>query len=91
MRISRLEPLLSNRERAHVHRSLRAAKRQAKTVALGTLVLAVQFLDLLWPTFLLLNREEVHIVPGITAVKPFDFTSYPYSHSQQTVGVAAQS
>jgi len=58
-----------------------AAKRQAKTVSLGTLFLAVQFLDLLWPTFLLLGWEQVRIVPGITAVNPFDFTSYPYSHS----------
>lgn len=58
-----------------------AAKRQAKTVSLGTLFLAVQFLDLLWPTFLLLGWEKVRIVPGITAVNPFDFTHYPYSHS----------
>jgi membrane-bound metal-dependent hydrolase YbcI (DUF457 family) len=58
-----------------------AAKRQAKTVSLGTLFLAVQFLDLLWPTFLLLGWEQVRIVPGMTAVNPFDFTSYPYSHS----------
>ncbi len=58
-----------------------AAKRQAKTVSLGTLFLAVQFFDLLWPTFLLLGWEQVRIVPGITAVNPFDFNSYPYSHS----------
>ena len=58
-----------------------AAKRQAKTVSLGTLFLAVQFLDLLWPTFLLLGWEQVRIVPGITAVNPFDFAHYPYSHS----------
>jgi hypothetical protein len=58
-----------------------AAKRQARTVSLGTLFLAVQFLDLLWPTFLLLGWEQVRIVAGMTAVNPFDFTSYPYSHS----------
>ncbi|HEV7668321.1 MAG TPA: hypothetical protein VGS22_07335 [Thermoanaerobaculia bacterium] len=58
-----------------------AAKRQTKPVSLGTLFLAVQFLDLLWPTFLLLGWEQVRIVPGMTAVNPFDFTSYPYSHS----------
>ncbi len=58
-----------------------AAKRQAKTVSLGTLFLAVQFLDLLWPMFLLLGWEQVRIVPGITAVNSFDFNSYPYSHS----------
>ncbi len=58
-----------------------AAKRQAKSVSLGTLFLAAQFLDLLWPTFLLLGWEQVRIVPGLTPVNPFDFTSYPYSHS----------
>jgi hypothetical protein len=58
-----------------------AAKRQAKAVSLGTLFLAVQFLDLLWSVFLLLGWEEVRIVPGITARNSFDFAFYPYTHS----------
>ena len=58
-----------------------AAKRQAKAVSLGTLFLAMQFLDLLWSAFLLLGREQVRIVPGITARNSFDFAFYPYSHS----------
>ncbi|HXU44625.1 MAG TPA: hypothetical protein VN783_03805 [Thermoanaerobaculia bacterium] len=58
-----------------------AGKRPAPRVSLGTLFLAVQFLDLLWPTFLLLGLEEVRIAPGKTAVNSFDFVSYPYSHS----------
>jgi len=58
-----------------------ASKRVAPRASLGTYFLAAQFLDLLWPTFLLLGLETVRIVPGITVVTPLDFTSYPYSHS----------
>jgi hypothetical protein len=61
------------------------AKRVVPGVRLGTLLLAAQFLDLLWPVFLLLGVEEVKIVPGITALSPFDFTRYPISHSLLTV------
>lgn len=57
------------------------AKVLGKQVSLGTWFLAVQFLDLLWPTFLLLGLERVEISPGITAVTPLDFVSYPISHS----------
>jgi hypothetical protein len=57
------------------------AKRAAPRVSLGTLVLAAQLPDLLWPIFLLLGWEEVRIVPGITRMTPLDFISYPYSHS----------
>jgi len=58
-----------------------AAKRAAPSVSLGTLVLAVQLADGLWPIFLLLGIEQVRIVPGITRVTPLDFVSYPWSHS----------
>jgi hypothetical protein len=58
-----------------------AAKRAAPKASLGTLVLAAQFADLLWPIFLLLGWEHVRIVPGTTRVSPFDFVSYPWSHS----------
>jgi hypothetical protein len=58
-----------------------AGKRAAPAVSLGTLFLAAQLLDLLWPTFLLLGIESVRIAPGITAMTPLDFISYPYSHS----------
>jgi hypothetical protein len=57
------------------------AKRIAPQASLGTLILAAQFLDLLWPVFLLLGWEHVRIAPGITKVSPFDFTDYPLSHS----------
>jgi hypothetical protein len=57
------------------------AKKAAPSVSLGTLFLACQFADLLWPTLLLLGYERVEVHPGITKVTPLDFISYPYSHS----------
>ena len=58
-----------------------AAKRVVPRVSLGTAFLAAQFLDLLWPTFLLLGMESVRIAPGATAVTPLIFDHYPISHS----------
>jgi hypothetical protein len=58
-----------------------AAKRAAPAVSLGTLFLAAQLADLLWPTFVLLGLEHVAIRPGATVVTPLEFISYPYSHS----------
>ena len=43
--------------------------------------MAAQFVDLLWPLFLLLGIERVKIESGNTAVTPLDFTYYPFSHS----------
>lgn len=58
-----------------------AAKRVAPQVSLGTMLLAVFFLDALWPAFLLLDWESVEIRPGDTAFTPLAFTHYPWSHS----------
>lgn len=58
-----------------------AAKRIAPRVSLGTAFLAAQFVDLLWPTLLLLGLETVRIAPGATAVTPLVFDHYPISHS----------
>ena len=57
------------------------AKRAFPRVSLGTLFLAAQFSDLLWPLFLLLGLEHVRIDPGNTAVTPLDFYDYPITHS----------
>lgn len=57
------------------------AKRYAPSVSLGTLFLACQFADLLWPTLVVLGIERVEVDPGNTAVTPLNFVSYPYSHS----------
>lgn len=56
------------------------AKSVAPKVSLGSLFLAAQFLDLLWPTLLLLGVEKVRIVPGATVVTPLLFEHYPISH-----------
>jgi|SRR5688572_11905595 len=58
-----------------------AAKQVKPTLSLGTLFLAAQFLDLLWPTLLLLGIEHVIISPGISKMTPLDFVDYPISHS----------
>jgi len=58
-----------------------AAKKIAPRTSLGTLVMAAQFMDLIWPLFLLLGVERVIVAPGATVVTPLDFVSYPLSHS----------
>ena len=58
-----------------------AAKRYAPRTSLGTLILAAQLLDLIWPLFLLLGWERVRIEPGLMAASSFDFEHYPISHS----------
>jgi len=58
-----------------------AAKQVAPRASLGTLLMAAQFIDLLWPTLLLLGIERVRIAPGITAFTPLDFEHYPWTHS----------
>ncbi len=57
------------------------AKSIAPKISLGTLFLAAQFIDLLWPTLLLLGLEQVRIAPGATVVTPLVFENYPISHS----------
>jgi membrane-bound metal-dependent hydrolase YbcI (DUF457 family) len=57
------------------------AKRIAPAVSLGTLFLACQFADLLWPTLVVMGIEIVEVDPGNTLVTPLNFVSYPYSHS----------
>ena len=57
------------------------AKRLAPAVSLGTLFMACQFADLLWPTLVVLGIEVVEIDPGNTLVTPLNFVKYPYSHS----------
>ena len=58
-----------------------AGKAAAPRLSLGTLFLGAQFVDLLWPTLLLVGLERVEIRPGTTAFNPLDFVHYPYSHS----------
>ena len=57
------------------------AKKIDKKPSLGTMLLAAQFLDLLWPIMILLGIETVKIEPGNTAMTPLNFISYPITHS----------
>lgn len=57
-----------------------AAKRAAPQASLGTLFLAAQFVDLVWPTLLLLGVERVEIDPALSGA-PLVFVHYPISHS----------
>ena len=56
------------------------AKKFAPRLSLGTLFLAVQWADLLWPVLLLLNVEHVRLQPDNPKF-PLDFTDYPITHS----------
>lgn len=58
-----------------------AAKKPAKTLSLGTIFLAAQWLDLIWPLFIILGIEHVTLNPGDTKMTPLSFIDYPYSHS----------
>lgn len=58
-----------------------AAKKIAPKTSLGTLLLSVGFVDLLWPFFVMAGLEHCRIDPGNTAVTPMDFYDYPWSHS----------
>jgi membrane-bound metal-dependent hydrolase YbcI (DUF457 family) len=58
-----------------------AVKKAAPKLSLGTLFIAAQFIDLIWPFLLLFGIEKVAIDPGNTVVTPLNFTYYPFSHS----------
>lgn len=61
-----------------------ALKRAAPRADLGWLLAASEFLDLIWPIFLLAGWEWFRIEPGITKFTPLDFVHYPISHSMVT-------
>lgn len=50
-------------------------------VPLWMLFIAVQFLDFLWGAFIALGIEHVRVMPGFTAMSPFDLYDMPWSHS----------
>ncbi len=58
-----------------------AAKKFDRSTSLGVLFIAAQWLDLIWPLFLILGIEKADIDPDPHAVFPLIFTDYPYSHS----------
>ena len=58
-----------------------AAKRYAPRTSLGMFNLATQFLDELWPFFVLMGLETVRVSPGVLAANPLEFVHYPITHS----------
>jgi membrane-bound metal-dependent hydrolase YbcI (DUF457 family) len=66
-----------------------AAKKLTPYTSLGTLILAGEFADLLWPSLLLRGTERVRIVPENPPLLRLEFDSYPWSHSLLMLGVWA--
>jgi len=62
-----------------------AAKRTAPSTSLGTLFLAVQLADMLWPVVLILGWERAHFVPGPNPFLTLWLDSIPLSHSLLTL------
>ncbi|HEU4381867.1 MAG TPA: hypothetical protein VFR85_00080 [Anaeromyxobacteraceae bacterium] len=62
-----------------------AAKRAAPRTSLGTLFLAAQLADMLWPVFLLAGWERVRIIPDPNPFLILTFDAYPISHSLLTL------
>jgi len=58
-----------------------ASKKISQLPSLAVMFMAVQFLDLIWPLFVLTGLETFKIEEGITKLTPLNFTYYPYSHS----------
>jgi len=58
-----------------------ALKRADPRLSLGGLFIAVQVLDLLFFSFVLLGIEKMRIVPGFTEYNAYDLYYMPYSHS----------
>ena len=57
-----------------------AAKRFAPRTSLATLIVAAQFLDLLWPWLVIAGIERVSLAPA-GGPYPLEFDHYPWSHS----------
>lgn len=56
-------------------------KKISQAPSLGTMFFATQFIDLLWPLFLIAGIEKVEIKPGLSEFNPLDFVYYPFTHS----------
>ena len=58
-----------------------AAKSERNKIPLWVLFIAVQFLDYIWATLVLLGIEKLHVIKGFTAGSMLDSYFHPYSHS----------
>ncbi|PYL09083.1 MAG: hypothetical protein DME33_05280 [Verrucomicrobia bacterium] len=58
-----------------------AAKSEQNRIPLWVLFIAVQFLDYIWATLVLLGIEKLRVIKGFTAGSMLDSYYHPYSHS----------
>jgi hypothetical protein len=58
-----------------------AAKSEKNKIPLWVLFIAVQFLDYIWATLVLLGIEKLRVIKGFTASSMLDSYFHPYSHS----------
>src|SRR6266567_7912553 len=58
-----------------------AAKSEKNRIPLWVLFIAVQFLDYMWATLVLLGIEKLRVIKGFTAGSMLDSYFHPYSHS----------
>lgn len=65
----------------HFAPALAASAASPEAPRLGTLFVAAQLVDIAFFGFVLGGVEQMRIVPGITAMNPFDLHHMPYTHS----------
>jgi len=58
-----------------------AVKNERNKIPLWVLFIAVQFLDYIWATLVLLGIEKLRVIKGFTAGSMLDSYFHPYSHS----------
>jgi hypothetical protein len=58
-----------------------AARSEKNKIPLWVLFIAVQFLDYIWATLVLLGIEKLRVIKGFTAGSMIDSYFHPYSHS----------
>jgi hypothetical protein len=58
-----------------------AATSEKNKIPLWVLFIAVQFLDYIWATLVLLGIEKLRVIKGFTAGSMLDSYFHPYSHS----------
>jgi len=58
-----------------------AVKTERNRIPLWVLFIAVQFLDYIWATLVLLGIEKLRVIKGFTAGSMLDSHYHPYSHS----------
>ena len=58
-----------------------ACRTERNKIPLWVLFIAVQFLDYIWATLVLLGIEKLRVIKGFTAGSMLDSYFHPYSHS----------